>query len=77
MGRIAGPFANPPFATLQCSPIGVIPKRQQGEWRLMTYLSFPEGDSINDGIPAKLCSVKYVLFNKAVEIVCRGGRARG
>jgi len=28
-GRVAGPFATPPFPNLHCSPFGVIPKKGQ------------------------------------------------
>lgn len=74
LGRIVGPFNSPPLSTLQCSPIGLIPKQQPGEWRLITHLSFPKGSSINDGIPDDMCSVKYLSFDRAVEIVQQEGR---
>ena len=74
LGRIVGPFSTPPLATLQCSPIGVIPKRQPGEWRLITHLSFPHGESINDGIPEEICSVKYLSFDNAVDLVVKHGK---
>ncbi len=39
-GRVAGPFAAPPFPNLQCSPFGVIPKKgPPGKWRLILDLS--------------------------------------
>lgn len=74
LGRIAGPFDLPPLSTLQCSPIGLIPKQQPGEWRLITHLSYPPGRSINDGIPHEICSVNYLKFDKAVEMVQRLGK---
>ena len=38
-------------------PFGVIPKKHQpGKWRLITDMSFPEDQSINDCIDQKLCS---------------------
>jgi hypothetical protein len=40
--------------------MGVIPKgHTPGRWRLITDLSYPEGNSVNDGIQAKWCSLKY------------------
>jgi hypothetical protein len=69
LGRIVGPFDSRPLSTLQCSPIGLIPKSQPGEWRLITHLSFPPGNSINDGIPDELISVKYASFDQAVGLV--------
>ena len=74
MGRIVGPFDSAPLPRLQCSPIGLIPKQQPGEWRLITHLSFPKGASINDGIPDEICSVKYLSFDQAVEIVQQEGK---
>lgn len=69
LGRIMGPFDTRPISTLQCSPIGLIPKQQPGEWRLITHLSFPKGESINDGIPESLSKVKYSSFDHAIDLV--------
>ena len=39
------------FPHIHVSRIGVIPKKHQaGKWRLIVDLSYPEGQSINDGI---------------------------
>ncbi|XP_061164566.1 uncharacterized protein LOC133173600 [Saccostrea echinata] len=40
--RIAGPFVSPPFENLQISPIGIVPKKEHGQFRLIHHLSFPE-----------------------------------
>ena len=48
LGRIAGPFVSRPLASLQCSPIGLVPKREPNTFRLIHHLSFPAGQSIND-----------------------------
>ena len=73
LGRIIGPYKSRPLSNLQCSPIGLIPKQQPGEWRLITHLSFPSGNSINDGIPAEIATVKYATFDSAVELVQQVG----
>lgn len=44
--RIGGPFKQPPFPTLQISPIGLVPKKD-GDYRLIHHLSYPDQDSIN------------------------------
>ena len=36
-GRIAGPFRNPPHPDLKISPLGVVPKRQEGKFRLIHH----------------------------------------
>lgn len=72
-GRIAGPFVSRPLASLQCSPIGLVPKREPNTFRLIHHLSFPAGQSINDFISRDLCSVHYASFDKAVKLTIKGG----
>ena len=42
-GRIAGPFQDPPFPHMFCSPLGIVPKKNPSEFRLIHHLSFPRG----------------------------------
>ena len=46
-GRILGPFTSPPFPTLYCSGLGVVPNKN-GKWRMIMHLSAPVGQSIID-----------------------------
>ena len=46
-GRVGGPFESPPFTNMRCSPIGLVPKKAPGEFRLIHHLSWPEGNSGN------------------------------
>ena len=48
-GRVAGPFQSPPFTNIQISPLGLVPKKCPGEFRIIHHLSYPEECSINDG----------------------------
>ena len=57
MGRIAGPFNMPPFEKFRVSPLAVIPKSTQGEYRLIHNLSALLGNSVNFFIPPELTSV--------------------
>ena len=57
-GFLAGPFLRPPFPQFHCSPIGAADK-PDGSARLLLDLSFPRGDSINEGIDAEFFSVQY------------------
>lgn len=50
-GRISGPCDTPPFSPFRVSPLGVVPKKSLGEFRLIHHLSHPKGSSVNDGIP--------------------------
>lgn len=49
---IAGPFEYPPFADdFVCSPLQTVPKRGSLTQRIVMDLSFPQGPSVNHGIP--------------------------
>ena len=49
-GRLAGPFTTPPFRNFRTSPVGLVPKKDPNEYRLIHHLSFPEGSSVNEKI---------------------------
>ena len=68
-GRMLGPFS-PSFSTpeLQINRFGVIPKGQTGKWRLITDLSFPPDQSVNDGICRDLCSLSYTTVDHVAEV---------
>lgn len=65
-GRVAGPFFQRPFHNFRVSPIGLVPKKSPGEFRLIHHLSYPDGASVNDFIDAKFCSVQYTSFDEAI-----------
>ena len=69
LGRIVGPFWQPPFRNFRCSPVGLVPKHTPGEFRLIQHLSAPRGLSVNDFIDPDQCSVSYTSFDRAVELV--------
>ena len=51
------------------SPIGIVPKKAEGKFRLIHHLSYPYSHSINDGIPDDKAQVYYATFDAAVTIV--------
>ncbi len=53
------------FPQVHASPIGVIPKKTPGKWRLIVDLSAPRGSSVNDGVDPQLCSLKYATVDMA------------
>ena len=67
--RVAGPFKERPISTLRVSPIGLVPKKSSGEFRLIHHLSYPAGESLNDYIDPSDCSVQYSSFDKAVDMI--------
>ena len=72
--RISGPFTEPPFPDFRVSPLGVVPKKVPGEFRLIHHLSFPKGDSVNDGISSLDSAVQYARVDDAVKMVKAVGR---
>lgn len=74
LGRIVGPFGAPPVDPLMTSPIGVVPKKKPGEYRMIQHLSYPAGISINDGIPREFTSVHYATVDDAIRLIRKTGR---
>lgn len=73
-GRVAGPFSSLPMPNMQISPSGLVPKKSPGEFRFIQHLSFPEGLSVNDGIPREFCSVQYQNIDHAVALIRKFGK---
>ena len=67
--RAAGPFQHIPFPNIQISPLGLVPKKVKGEFRVIHHLSYPEKFSINDGIPDDLSTVQYQTIDHAISLV--------
>ena len=68
----SGPFKQPPFSQLHCSPIGSADK-PDGSIRLVMDLSQPEGSSINEWIDKDEFSVHYTHFDEATKLVRMAG----
>ena len=74
-GRMIGPLPPSWKPLLHISRFGLIPKgHNTGKFRLITDLSFPHGDSVNDGINPDLVSLSYITVDNVAEIVQRLGR---
>jgi hypothetical protein len=67
--RISGPFYTPPFQNFVCSPLGLVPKKEHGQFRLNHDLSFPKGNSVNSCIPSEFTTVNYQNIETVVELV--------
>ena len=68
-GRLAGPFKSPPFEEFQCSPIGLVEKKEPGKFRMIHHLSYPGGSSVNDQIEPEWASVQYATISDAIDLV--------
>ena len=71
--RISGPYEEIPFDKFQLSPIGVVPKKSPGSYRMITNLSSPEGTSINDNISNVFSNVNYTSFAQAIRMIIDAG----
>ena len=70
LGRIVGPFDTPPFPNFRCSPVGLVPKKTPGEYRMIHHLLAPRNYSVNSQIhPNYKCSVVYTTFDDAIALV--------
>ena len=74
--RVAGPFTLPPHPFFRVCPLGSVARKRapNGKRRVINHLSYPEGDSINNGIPPSEAAIVYDRFEKAVEDVVKSGR---
>ena len=68
LGRVAGPFDEPPFSDFLVSPLGVVPKKEPGKFRLIHDLSFPLDVSVNDFIDPAEARVHYESFDHLVAV---------
>ena len=59
---------------IHCSPVGVIPKKRPGKWRLIVDLSSPRGFSINDGISPDFSTLSYTPVDHLASLVLSHGR---
>ena len=72
--RYAGPFKDIPFEHFIQSPIGLVPKDQGKDTRLIFHLSYPRtGSSVNSETPKDICKVKYPDFSEAVRMCIAAG----
>ena len=72
-GHVAGPFPTPPLSNLQCSGVGVVPKKN-GSWRMIMHLSAPTSTSINDYINKEDYSLRYSTIDEATKLIAAAGK---
>ena len=71
--RFAGPFDTPPFPIFRVSPLGLVPKKTPGDFRMIHHLSYPRGKSVNDGISHEHSSVHYANIDMAITRIKQSG----
>lgn len=61
--------------SIQCSPFGVIPKKNKpNKFRLIIDLSSPTGHSVNDGIGRELATLSYISVDDVVTGILQLGQ---
>ena len=68
----AGPFKEIPFKNFIQSPIGLVPKDNGKNVRLIFHLSHPRGT--NKSVNANTPKEKYPDFNRAIQLCMRAGK---
>ena len=73
-GHIVGPLWQSDLTGIHTSPIGLLPKSEPNQWRMIVDLSSPFGHSVNDGISSMLASVSYSSVDDAVRRILHLGQ---
>ena len=73
LNRIFGTLFFKPFDNFICSPLGVVPKKTPGEFRIIHDLSFPEGNSLNEHIPRENATVQYESIENVIQLINKFG----
>ena len=73
-GRTAGPFKSPPFAKFTTSPLGAVPKKDSGDFRIIHDLSYPKYDSVNSCISRDDSAVTYETLDHFIRLLKEVGQ---
>ena len=75
LGRIIGPYTNPPLPNLICSPLNLVPKAgNPGKFCLIHNLAYPyDQSSVNTNIPDENAKVSYQKFDVVIQLGLKHG----
>ena len=74
-GRVLGSVGPDLAVSIPVNCFGLVPRdREPGKWQLIVDLSFPVGESINDGVNSKLCRLCYTTVDAACQKVLELGK---
>ena len=68
-----GPFESP-LPNSIISPLGLVPKKDRGQYRLIHDLSFPRNNSVNSHIDPVFTAVSYELLDHCIDIIVKLGK---
>jgi hypothetical protein len=72
--RTHGPFPSPPLPNFRSSPLGAVTRKRSTKIRRIHHLSWPQGSSVNDGIPDPEASIVYDTFLLATQDLIKSGQ---
>ena len=75
LGRIIGPYTNPPLPNLICLPLNLVPKAgNPGKFHLIHNLAYPyDQSSVNANIPDENAKVSYQKFDVVIQLGLKHG----
>ena len=73
LGRISGPWPTPPFPNLVISPVGLVPKKLPGAFRLIHHLHTHKAHLSTPVSPPDFTSVHYASVDDAMATIKRPG----
>ena len=68
-----GPYLSPPLKDFHLSPLDLATHKRSGKLWLINHLSWPHGDSVNNGIPDSKANIKYESFESTLQAICTYG----
>ena len=74
LGRVAGPFQNPPLSNMVFSPLGLVPKKEPEDFRLIHDLSYPKDNSVNSHIAPEFSAVSFEMLDDCIRIMLELGK---
>ena len=74
LGRIYGPFIQHPFEHFHVSPLGVVPKKEPSQYRVIHDLSFGDEFSINHHIDKVFSAVSYETLDVVISQIVSCGK---
>ena len=68
------PWSMMDLTDLMGSPVGLVPKKDSDEIRMIMHLTFPYGTSINNFIDPDKAAIQYQHFDDAIKLAIQQGR---
>lgn len=72
---MAGPFDSPPFHNFRVSPLSMVPKKAEKEFRRIHHLSYPSAFSVNDCIDKEESRFHFASFDKSLHLIRATGQS--